>query len=262
MGKPTFMVLTLILLWLIVLVPMIFRSVDERAQERSVRRFGRSMRLLNRRHVLASGGGAEFGSGRGREFAEASYVGPRITVARDELFVTGARGGVRAPVDTDVEMAVRRPEYVPQEAQMRFTERSEMSAARRQMMARRRRSLTILSVGSVVSLLLAFTVGGTLVAAAATLFSLGLGGYVYFLRTQALHDRERREHREHREHRVAEHRPVTHDLSTAPEYFPEPADTMVRIDDDSVDLHNLDTIDLTGLYTEQGFVPAAERRAS
>jgi hypothetical protein len=36
----------------------------------------------------------------------------------------------------------------------------------------------------------------------------------------------------------------------------------VHIDDDSIDLHNLDTIDLTGLYAEEGYEPASRRRAS
>jgi hypothetical protein len=252
MSKSALMMLTLLLLWLVVLVPMIFRRVDDRAQERSVRRFGRSMGLLNRRHAATSG--ASDG------YEDVSYVQPRITAARDELFVTGSRGNrVRPRADVDNEVAVRRPIPAAQEAQMYPVDRNDMSDARRQMMARRRRSLTILSIGSVLTLLLAFTVGGALIAMAATVFTLGLGGYVYFLRNQALHDRDRREHRQERS---VSRRSVGYDATEEHQYFEEPADSVVRLDDDHVELHNLDTIDLTGLYSEQSFEPAAQRRAS
>ena len=249
MSRPTLLVITLLVLWLIVLVPMIFRRVDEGAQVRSVRRYGRSMRLLNRRHArttmaMASGG-------YDSAVAQVSYVAPRITGPRDELFVPGAG---RRPGDGG---GGRRPASAGQEGQMN---RAEMSDARRQMMARRRRSLTILIAGSVISLLLALLVGGALLALAATAFCLGLGGYVYFLRTQALRDRERRAWREDRARtsEFAQHpMPVV-----AEEYFDEIPETMVRIDDDSIDLHNLDTIDLTGIYNEADFRDLRERRAS
>ncbi len=52
MGSPTLTVSVLLVLWLIVIVPMIFRRKDERAQERSVQRFGRAMRSLTRRSAL------------------------------------------------------------------------------------------------------------------------------------------------------------------------------------------------------------------
>ena len=138
-------------------------------------------------------------------------------------------------------------------------DRTEMSDARREMMARRRRSLTILIAGSIISLLLAFAVGGVLFALAATGFCLGLGGYVYFLRTQALRDRERRAWREDRTtERVVHH----HETVTEDEYFDEIPATMVRIDDDHIDLHNLDTIDLTGIAEEIGYRDLRERKAS
>ena len=234
MSRPTLLVVTLLVLWLIVLVPMIFRRVDEGAQARSVRRFGRSMRLLNRRHaahdghdVRATTGPATWRPGSTDHATSCSYRGP----------------------------AVRRPP-AGQEGQMH---RGDMSDARRQMMARRRRSLTVLIAGSVLSLLLAFVVGGTLLALASTMFCLGLGGYVYFLRTQALRDRERRAWREERAHeRVPHHR----DQAVAEEYFDEVPETMVRIDDDNIELHNLDTMDLTGVYNEADFEDARERRAS
>src|ERR1700760_462569 len=89
MSRPTLLVVTLLVLWLIVLVPMIFRRVDEGAQSRSVRRFGRSMRPLNRRHVHAVAGGYD---ARIDDSRTASYVAPRITGPRDELFVSGVSG--------------------------------------------------------------------------------------------------------------------------------------------------------------------------
>ena len=36
----------------------------------------------------------------------------------------------------------------------------------------------------------------------------------------------------------------------------------MRIDDDDIELHNLDTIDLTGLYNDELAEAAAQRRAS
>jgi hypothetical protein len=236
MSRPTLLVLTLLVLWLIVLVPMIFRRVDEGAQERSVRRFGRSMRLLNRRHAHTSA--MAYSAGR---IDEASYVAPRITGPRDELFVPGSG---------------RSPAPAGQEGQMH---RGEMSDARRQMMARRRRSLTILIAGSVISLLLAFVAGGTMLVLLAAVFCLSLGGYVFFLRTQALRDRERHAWREERAHQRVPHH---HEEFVEEEYFDEVPQTMVRIDDDNVDLHNLDTMDLTGVYNEADFRDLRERRAS
>jgi hypothetical protein len=37
---------------------------------------------------------------------------------------------------------------------------------------------------------------------------------------------------------------------------------VVRIDDDDIELQNMDTIDLTGIYEEELAAPAAQRRAS
>ena len=76
MSSPTLLVLTLLVLWLIVLVPMIFRRVDAGAQTRSVRRYGRSMRLLSRRHVRTS---ALVTGGYANGIDEVSYVQPPIT---------------------------------------------------------------------------------------------------------------------------------------------------------------------------------------
>ena len=49
--------------------------------------------------------------------------------------------------------------------------------------------------------------------------------------------------------------------ATIPE-FAEPAESVVRIDDDDIELHNMDTIDLTGLYTEELAAETVQRRAS
>ncbi len=136
---------------------------------------------------------------------------------------------------------------------------AEMTEARRSMMKRRRRSLTILIAGSVLGLLLALIVGGALFALMATGFCLGLAGYVYFLRTQALHDRERRAWREER---AADRVVHPHEQILIEEDFEEISETMVRIDDDSIDLHNMDTIDLTGIYHEDEYTDLRERRAS
>jgi hypothetical protein len=56
---------------------------------------------------------------------------------------------------------------------------------------------------------------------------------------------------------------VTTDIA----HFEEMPESVVRIDDDDIELHNLDTIDLTGLYSEElaaeASTPAsAQRRAS
>src|ERR1035437_6821613 len=117
MGRPMLMVLTLLVLWCIVLVPMIFRSVDEHANQRSVRRFGRSMRLLGAGQAKTAGYRA---SSTASEFSDVTYVQPRITAARDELFVSGSRGHDRVDVDAgeDLEVPARRPTPAAQEAQM------------------------------------------------------------------------------------------------------------------------------------------------
>ena len=45
-------------------------------------------------------------------------------------------------------------------------------------------------------------------------------------------------------------------------WFEEAADSVVRIDDDDVELMSMDTIDLTGLYNEELEPAAVQRRAS
>jgi len=158
-------VFVLAVLWLIVVVPMLFRRHDERSRERSVDGFGRSMRALGRR-------------------AHSSNT-------RAEVFVPSASRTEEPAVTT------RRPVPAAQEALMYPVDRSEMSAARAKMMARRRRSLGILGVGTVIFAPTALLVGGMMWLLALP-FSLGLVGYLMFLRSQAQRDRERRYNRQQR----------------------------------------------------------------
>ncbi|MEA2424989.1 MAG: hypothetical protein QOH13_1399 [Thermoleophilaceae bacterium] len=229
MLSPMMTVFVLAVLWLIVVVPMIFRRHDERRREKSVDGFGRSMRALGRRAHGAD--------------------------ARAEVFVPSARRAEEKAVST------RRPVPAAQEALMYPVDRSEMSAARAHMMARRRRSLGILGAGAVVLLPTAVMTGGFMWIVAAP-FALGLFGYMLFLRSQAQRDRDRRHNRQQRatERRtrsvdVTAHAPVAH-------FAPAPAESVVRIDDDDIELHNLDTIDLTGLYNDELSEATAQRRAS
>jgi hypothetical protein len=144
-----------------------------------------------------------------------------------------------------------------EEALMYPVDRSDMSPARVQMMARRRRSLIILGLGSAVSFVLALVVGGPMWVPA-LLFIAGLGGYVYFLRSQVLRDQERRQARQVR----AEARGSAGYDATERLDEPMPEST-VRIDDDDFALHNHDTVDLTGLYDEDAYAATeAQRRAS
>jgi hypothetical protein len=88
---------------------------------------------------------------------------------------------------------------------------------------------------------------------------IGAAGYLLFLRNQALRDRARREQRLLR---ASARRPVSYDVTEEVERFEQLPESVVRIDDDDVELMSMDTIDLTGLYNEE-FAPAAgERRAS
>lgn len=246
MTSPMLTVLVLAVLWLIVVVPMIVRRHDDRANERSVEQFGKSMRALTRRHVAMT---RPVGP-RPDELDAASHAARRDAESRAELFVPGTRrAAVPAP-------SMRRPVPAAEEALMYPVDRADLSPARAQMMARRRRSLTILGVGSVVSLVLAVVVGGPLWVPA-LLFLAGLGGYLYFLRSQVLRDQERRQAREERA--------ITRDVDgydATERLEPPTAESAVRIDDDDLALHDHDTIDLTGLYDEEAFEQAAERRAS
>ena len=226
MLSPFMTVAVLTVLWLIVVVPMVLRRNDERRRERSVEGFGRAMRALGRRAATPDEARAEV------------YV-PRQN-----------RAQLAAPA--------RRPVPAAQEALMYPPDRSELSAARSQMLARRRRSLGVLVGGSVVFGLLALIMGGAMWLLA-TPFLLGFTGYVWFLRNQALRDRSRRENRQLR---AAARRPAGYDATDEVERFDVAPESIVRIDDDDVALMSMDTIDLTGLYTEELAPAAAQRRAS
>jgi hypothetical protein len=222
-------VVVLVVLWLIVVVPMLVRRSDERRRDRSVEGFGRTMRALGRRSATV----------RSRS---------DVFVPRDER------------ADTSVPLAAprRRPVPAAQEALMYPVDRSEMSEARRQMMARRRRSLGVLIAGPAIFALLALIMGGVMWLLA-TPFIVGLAGYLLFLRNQALRDRDRRLSRQLR---AAERHPRGYDATADLGQFEAAPESVVRIDDDDIELHNLDTIDLTGLYGQDVAEPAAQRRAS
>jgi hypothetical protein len=129
------------------------------------------------------------------------------------------------------------------------------------MMSRRRRSLTILIAGFALSVSLAVLRGGVAWPIAVA-FAGGLGGYLYFLRSQARRDRERRTARDEREDledRSDQAAPAQAEVEDPPASLPTPRPT-VRIDDDDPALESMDTIDLTGLYDEATVV-TAQRRA-
>jgi hypothetical protein len=228
--SPMMTVFVLAVLWLIVVVPMIVRRNDERKRDRSVDGFGQAMRALGRRSA-ASG---------------------------TQVFVPATRTPEPAPAEPRV--STRRPVPAAQEALMYPVDRSEMTAARAQMMARRRRSLTVLIAGTVLFLPLALFMGGIMWLPGLG-FGAALGGYFWFLRSQALKDRERRLHRQQR---AAQRRTRVVDATEDEGYFAAVPETAVRIDDDDIELMNMDTIDLTGLYSDDAgdLAPAAERRAS
>jgi Flp pilus assembly protein TadB len=225
--SPMMTVVVLVVLWLIVVVPMVLRRSDERRRERSVTNFGRAMRALGRR-------------------AGAQPEPPT------EVYV-------HRPARTDRAAPDRRPVPAAQEALMYPPDRSELSEARVQMLARRRRSLGILAGGSVLFGFLALLFGGVLWLLAAP-FLAGFAGYLWFLRSQALRDRARRENRQLR---AAARRPAGYDATSEVARFEAAPASEVRIDDDDIELMSMDTIDLTGLYTEADLTPAgSERRAS
>jgi hypothetical protein len=240
MLSPTMTVVVLAVLWLIVVVPMIFQRRDASSRERSVSRFSAGMQALGRRPVAEA------------DDEQATHVLPRLNSDGAEVFVPGARTVEElAPV-------TRRPVPAAEEALMYPVDRDEMSDARRQMMARRRRSLIILVGGSAVTVVLALMMGG-LAWLLALLFLGGLAGYTWFLRNQAVRDRERRASRQLRA--VSQRRART---AAGPSFAPVPGlgrpdETVVRIDDDDIELHNMDTVDLTGLY--QAELDHRERRA-
>jgi hypothetical protein len=232
--SPMMTVSVLVVLWLIVVVPMVVRRNDERKRDRAVDGFGQAMRALGRRSH------------------------PTDT----QVFVPTARAAEPAArsASTESQLPTRRPVPAAQEALMYPVDRSEMTEARAQMMARRRRSLTILIAGTVLFLPLALFMGAIMWLPGLG-FAAGLGGYFWFLRSQARKDRERRLHRQQR---AAQRRTREVDATSDQTYFAAVPDSAVRIDDDDIEFQNMDTIDLTGLYSEDSdaLAPAAGRRAS
>ena len=244
MISPTMTVLVLAVLWLIVVIPMLVKHKDDRAGERSVARFGGAMRALSSRSPLATQTRPAAAEGRAR----------RRPVTRAQVFIPGdpSRPQVPPPGRRPVPAALEAVMYPDQIA------KADMSDARRQMMARRRRSLTILAVGTIIGLLLGLVVGGALAWTVGLVFLTSLAGYLLFLRNQALHDRDRRQQRRQRSGLA---KPRGYD---ATEQFPYRADaeTVVRIDDEDVELRGMaDTVDLTGLYVEEQFDERSMRRA-
>jgi membrane protein implicated in regulation of membrane protease activity len=236
-------VVVLTVLWLVVVVPMIVRRGDEAARTRSRSRFRGGMRALGRRPTVVDSAGRSASTPD-----DLTYVVPHAEGPRRQLFVASA-----ARSDPDLAPAVRRPVPAAEEATMRSADEPEMSAARLAMMRRRRRSLAVLGVGSVVTVLLALVAGGASWLLAGV-FVVGLAGYLYFLRAQAMRDRERRAARQLR----AAHRP--REVPSSEALFPvSTPESVVRIDDEDVELHAMDTVDLTGLY-EEGVEYAEEHR--
>jgi Flp pilus assembly protein TadB len=226
MLSPFMTVVVLAVLWLIVVVPMVLRRSDERRREKSVEGFGRAMRALGRR-------------------------ADTMDEPRTEVYVPRQHRAKLAAPD-------RRPVPAAQEALMYPPDRSELSAARAQMLARRRRSLGILIGGSLIFTLAALVMGGAMWFLAAP-FLVGFLGYTWFLRNQALRDRSRRENRQLR---AASRRPAGYDVTEEVARFETAPESVVRIDDDDVELMSMDTIDLTGLYHEDLAPASGQRRAS
>lgn len=226
MTSPMLTVIVLAVLWLIVVVPMVLRRNDERAGERSVARFGSAMRALASRRAAP------------RDPDDALAVLPRSGSSAATLTVPNARPGGY--------VTTRRPVPAARESLMYPADRQDLSEARRQMLARRRRSLTVLGAGTVLFFLVSLVMGGAAFWTIDLLFVAGLASYVWFLRTQALRDRDRRENRLARAGSV----PVRgYDATAEPSFVARP-ESVVRIDEDDVHLEHLDTVDLTGLYSE------------
>jgi hypothetical protein len=215
MTSPMLTVVVLTVLWLIVVVPMVLRRKDAGAGERSVSRFGASMRALASRRAVSLGSAVP---------VDAADREPEVHVS----------GGNRTPVPASKEALMYPPD------------RHEMSDARRAMLARRRRSLTGLGAGTAVFLLLGIFLGGLPLWCGFAVFAVGLTGYLFFLRSQAQRDRDRRESRLRR----AAVAPAAGYEATEPRPARVVPDNAVRIDDDDVHLDHIDTVDLTGLYRE------------
>ncbi|MEO7287830.1 MAG: hypothetical protein ABI140_12975 [Jatrophihabitantaceae bacterium] len=236
-------VVVLAVLWLIVVIPMLVKRNDDRAGERSAARFGSAMRALSTRHSLGA---------LARPVAQDDLDAPSAApvASHAQVFVPGgvaATTTARRPVPAME--AVMYPDRVP---------KTDLSEARRQMMARRRRSLSLLSAGTVLGLLWGVLTGSSPATVVGVLFVAGLAGYLLFLRNQARRDRERRLSRMQRSGLRLSH---GYDATAEPAYE-SGSDTLVRIDDEDLELRGMaDTIDLTGLYVEEEFDERPMRRA-
>jgi len=237
-STPILTVVVLAVLWLIVLVPMIVQRGDDRAQNRSVEGWGRAMSALSRQPAPRS----TRQLGRADPAARTTVL-PRVSGPRSELFVPGRR-----PAPRNVAPVTRHPVPAAKEALMYPVDRSEMSPARRAMLDRRKHSLAVLIIGSLIAVGLALAFGGP-VWVLAVGFLAGLGGYLVFLRRQVVQDRDRRAGRLAR---AASRESFGYDATAAPLGLVSPmlgAD--VSIDDDDLSLETMDTIDLTGLYQRE-----------
>lgn len=246
MISPLMTVVVLAVLWLIVVIPMLIKRNDDRAGERSVARFGGAMRALSTRRSLGA-----LARPAPDPSLDSHPAGSR-PATRSQVFVPGGAGAqvsaARRPVPAAME-AVMYPDRIA---------KADMSEARRQMMARRRRSLTLLGAGTLIAMLWGIAAGGMLSWSIGLLFVASLAGYLLFLRNQALRDRDRRESRLQRSGLRQLH---GYDATDAPAYQGD-AETVVRIDDEDVALRGMaDTIDLTGLYVEEQFDERSMRRA-
>lgn len=244
MLSPMMTVIVLAVLWLIVVIPMLVKRNDDRAGERSAARFSSAMRALSARRSLAT----------------LTRPAPQGDLAPTEAPRFDPHAQVFVPGRALRADAGRRPVPAAMEATLypdRIA-RADLSEARRQMLARRRRSLTLLTVGTLLGLLWAVAAGGMLAWLVALAFTGSLGGYLLFLRNQALRDRDRRQSRLQRSG-LRQSRSYE-----ATERFSHQAaeSTAVRIDDEDVELRGMaDTIDLTGLYVDEAFDERSMRRA-
>lgn len=245
MLSPMMTVLVLAVLWAIVVVPMLLRFWHERASERSVAHWRGAMRAVASHKSLGA-----LAKHVPLDDLTASSVTAKSRPTRPQVFVPGGATrpspATRRPVPAAME-AVMYPDQVA---------RSDMSEARRQMMARRRRTLTVLGAGAVIGLLWGLAVGGSFAWTVGLVSVAGLGGYVWFLRTQAIRDRERRQNRLRR---TGVDFGRGYDVTETPVHG---FDSEVRIDDDDVELIGLaDTIDLTGMYAAEDIDDQPMRRA-
>jgi hypothetical protein len=221
--SPFMTVAILTVLWLIVVVPMIVHRGDKAARTRAQSRTRRRVELTQ-------------------------MVSPAADSHR-QWPAYGAAGSHPARPH-----AARGPVLAAEETTMESVHQTDVSAPREAMLRRRRRSLSVLAVGSAISVLLAGVTGGATWFIAGA-FVLATVGYFYSLRKQALRDRERRAARQLR----AAHRPSEVDATRSSSA--RPADSAVRIDDEDVELYAMDTVDLSGVYVERVEYIEEHRRA-